>query len=139
MLLLLSYCQKSHLGDEICLYYTHSNITIAQVPHRGVCLFLWFVLQITSTFYIVLWDQTDDKEPSVTLVCSLSDLKSVKRNRAKQQRVIVASVHVSSKHTQLILQYPNHKGIKGIKYSLMANVMRWNTLWQTQSPFLLLI
>lgn len=62
--------------------------------------------------------------------------KSVKENGANQQRVRVASVQVSSKHMQLMVQYPNHRGIRRITYSQMANAMWWKTLLQILSPFL---
>lgn len=137
-MLLQSYCQKSHLGDEICLYHPHSNVTIAQVPHKGVCLFLWFVLQIIETFYILLWDQKIIRSPVWHQSAACASDKSVKENGANQQRVRVASVQVSSKHMQLMVQYPNHRGIRRITYSRMANVMWWKTLLQILSPFLLL-
>lgn len=37
---------------------------------------------------------------------------------------------------QLVLEYPNHKGIKAIKYSLMASVMLWNIFLQVSDTFL---
>lgn len=55
-------------------------------------MFLWFVLQIIETFYILLWDQKIIRSPVWHQSAACASDKSVKENGANQQRVRVASV-----------------------------------------------
>lgn len=112
-------------GSKLFILPTLKHYNSPGTSQRGLPVSM--VCFADNTFYLLLWDQTDHKEPSLALVCSLWGLKSVKKNRANLQRVIVASVQVFSEHTQLIVQYLNHKGLKRRQDSLMANMMRWKT------------